>query len=80
LGDSYKDGSDALAGAVWQACENANLDLEIDANIIGIGDDWEDYEMSEAIEDDIRAETDSRLRRAQVTVSDQEVDINWSMI
>ncbi len=48
----YKDGSDALAGATWSACQYADIDTEIELDIIGTDEDWEDYEMADALEDD----------------------------
>lgn len=58
--DGSKDLADALAGAVYMACSMADLDQEIDIQIIGMDEDWEQQELEDALLDDARGRAPRR--------------------
>lgn len=75
-----KDLADALAGAAWSACQYADIDAEIEIDILGSEDDWEQAELEDALEDD-RA-SDGRYGRevSQLTYIEDNPDVEFRMI
>lgn len=70
----YKDGSDALAGAAWSACQYADIDTEIELDILGSDDDWEAYEMEDAMEDDRQRDGRYGKERSSLVEIDLEIE------
>lgn len=65
-----KDLADALAGAAWSACQYADIDAEIEIDIWGAEDDWEEYERLDALEDDIGRDGRYGKVRTEMTYDD----------
>lgn len=75
-----KDLADALAGAAWSACQYADIDTEIEIDVWGTGDDWEDAELLDAQADDEIRDGRFGKERAQMTYNDSTDDWNFESI
>lgn len=67
-----KDLADALAGATWSACQYADIDTEIEINVWGTDDSWEDMERLDAEADDEMRDGRFGKERAQSTYIDED--------
>src|SRR5690606_2583446 len=76
----HDDLAQALAGAVWNCVEFADLDAEIDISILGSGDDWEELEYLEAVEEDEQRRDGRRKPRASLTYDESEYDFDLQTI
>lgn len=65
-----KDLADALAGATWSACQYADIDTEIEIDVWGTDDDWEDMEYQDALLDDQANDKRYGKERAAMYVDD----------
>lgn len=73
----HDDVAQALAGAVYHACEYAEYDTEIEIDILG-DDDWEAIETQEAIEEDIKRDGRYGKERSSMTYDEGEID-EWEL-
>lgn len=76
----HDDLAQALAGAVWNCVEFADLDAEIDISILGSGDDWEELEYLEAVEEEEQRRDGRRKPRASLTYDESEYDFDLQTI
>lgn len=77
----HDDLAQALASAVWNCCEHADLDTEIELDILGTADDWEALEYAEAVDEE-RRRKDRRFgkQKSSMTYDESEDDFNWHTI
>lgn len=75
----HDDMAQCLASATWNCCEFADLDSEIDISILGSGDEWEDLELADALEDDLKSDG-RRRERTSMTYDEDEVDFEFQTI
>jgi hypothetical protein len=67
----HDDLAQAVAGATAAATMFAEIDTDIDISVLGMDDDWEDLELLDALEDDIKQ--DGR-RKERISVNYTEDD------
>lgn len=77
----HDDLAQALASAVWNCCEHADLDAEIELDILGTADDWEALEYAEAVDEE-RRRKDRRFgkQKSSMTYDESEDEFNWHTI
>lgn len=74
----HDDMAQTLAGAVWNCCEFADIDSEIDIEILGSGDDWEAMELAEAMEEDQVRSDGRRKPRVELTYDERD-ERDWEI-
>ncbi len=74
----HDDMAQTLAGAVWNCCEFADLDTEIDISILGLSDDWESLELLEALEEE-QIKTDGRRKPRVELTYDENTEREWEL-
>lgn len=75
----HDDLAQALAGATWHAIEYADMDSEIDISILGLGEEWEQLELADALEEEQNKKDGRRVPRASLTYED-DMEINFQQI
>jgi hypothetical protein len=76
----HDDIAQALASAVWNCCEYADIDTEIEISVLGMEDDWEALELAEALDEETVKQDGRRVPRASLTYDEAEVDFELQVI
>jgi hypothetical protein len=75
--DAGKDIADALAGAAWGASQHADIGTEIEIDVIGTDEDWEDWELEDAKEDDMETR---KVRDTMYAKEEDEGEVVFRML
>lgn len=76
----HDDLAQALASAVWNCCEFADLDMEIDISILGDEEDWEALEYAEALEEEQRSNDGRRNKKVELTYDEENAGFDFISI
>lgn len=76
----HDDLAQALASAVWNCCEFADLDMEIDISILGDEEDWETLEYAEALEEEQRSNDGRRNKKVELTYDEDDAGFDFISI